>query len=184
MALTLGAGSLLESVAREYGLRATRHPIGFKHLAGLLLAGRAELAVDESGGIAFSPFGFDKDGMFAGAMLAESVALRRMGLAEQLAELRSRHGTAVAGRTALPASHALRAGIERLREAPPARVDGQPVRSVDSRDGVRFELADGFVMWRASGTEPLVRIYAEASNPSRLRKRLATAERLLRRVVP
>lgn len=181
VALTLAAGTLLERVAASHDLRTTRHPIGFKHLVGELRAGRAEFGVDESGGIAFAPFSLDKDGMFAGALLAESVGLRRMGLGAQLAALRAKHGDAVAGRSALSGTPGLREGLERLCAKPPGRVGACTVRGVDTRDGLRVELDDGFVMWRASGTEPLLRLYADAIGPRRLQARLAAAERLLRR---
>lgn len=181
VAMTLAAGSLLERVAVSHGLRTTRHPIGFRFLAAELQAGRADVAVDESGGIAFAPFALDKDGMFAGLLLAESVALRRKGLGAQRQALRERHGATAAGRFALPVSAALREGVERLLEAPPERIEGKPVRDVDRRDGVRIELEDGFVMWRISGTEPRVRVYAEAPGSGRLRSRLRAAERILRR---
>jgi phosphoglucomutase len=181
VALTLAAGSLLDRVAAGHGLRATRHPIGFKYLAVELLAGRAELAIDESGGVAYAPFAFDKDGMFAGALLAESVALRRMGLGAQLAALRKRHGTGLAGRLALPTTDALRAALERLRAAPPDRFGARRIQRVDTRDGLRLELEDGFVMWRISGTEPRIRIYADAPGAQPLSSRLVAAERWLRR---
>jgi phosphomannomutase len=181
VALTLAVGSLVERVAAAHALRAVRLPIGFKYLAAELLAGRADVAIDESGGVAFAPFAVDKDGMLAGALLAESVAVRRRGLGAQLAELREHHGAGLSGRRALPAAPELRDALERLCAAPPERFGAQPVAAVDARDGLRLELDDGFVMWRASGTEPLVRIYADAPGARPLRVRLAAAERWLRR---
>lgn len=181
VAMTRAVGSLLDRVAACHGLRATRHPVGFKHLAGELQAGRAEVAIDESGGVAFAPFALDKDGMFAGALLAESVALRRIGLAAQLAALRKRHGASAVGRRALPATDALRSALERLRAAPPKRFGRSEVGRVDVSDGLWLGLDDGFVMWRASGTEPVVRLYADAPGGQALHARLVAAERWLRR---
>ena len=180
--LTLASGSLVERVAASHGVRTTRLPIGFRFLASELTAGRAEVAVDESGGIAFAPFALDKDGMLAAMLLAESVALRREGLGAQRAALRKRHGSTVAGRSSFRASPSLQEGIDRLLAAPPERIEGKVVRDVDLRDGLRVELEDGFVMWRRSGTEPLIRVYAEAPGRGRLRSRLRAAERVLRRL--
>ena len=55
------------------------------------------------------------------------------------------------------------------------------MRAIQCDDGVHLTLDDGFVMWRRSGTEPAVRIYAEARGPRQLEARLRDAERLLER---
>jgi len=175
VALSSGSSSFVERVAEGHGLATSRHRIGFKHLSQELLSGAAEIAVDESGGVAFREFALDKDGMFAGAMLAESVASRGVGLGEQLRRLRAEFGRAVAGRGAVASSGRRLAALDRLMTKPPARFDGSQVSEVDRRDGLRLVLRDGFVMWRASGTEPVIRVYAEAPGVGRLRERLARA---------
>ena len=63
----------------------------------------------------------------------------------------------------------------RLERSPPRRFDGARVLAVDGRDGLRLALEDGFVLWRASGTEPSLRVYAEAPTPRALARRLAAA---------
>jgi phosphomannomutase len=181
VAMTLASGSLIERVAQSHGLETSRHPIGFRFLAADLESGRAALAVDESGGVAFAPFAKDKDGMLAAVVLAESVAVLGAGLGAQRQALRERHGSSAWGRRAVPSSEKLERAVAKLRESPPARVEGMAVRDVDVRDGVRVALDDGFLMWRVSGTEPCVRIYAEAAGKGRLRSRLRAAERILQR---
>ncbi|MEE3332230.1 MAG: hypothetical protein VX246_15295 [Myxococcota bacterium] len=175
VALSAGSSSFVERVAERHALATSRHRLGFKHLSHELLSGAAEIAVDESGGVAFGEFAFDKDGMFAGAMLAESVACSGVGLGEQLRRLRAECGNAVAGRAAVASSPRRLAALERLLAKPLASFDGSQAREVDRSDGLRLVLRDGFVMWRASGTEPVIRIYAEAPGVRRLRERLAKA---------
>lgn len=175
VALSLGSSSFVERVAMLHGLATARHPMGFKHLSRALLAGDASIAVDESGGIALARFAADKDGMFAGAMLVEAVANRGIGLGEQLRALRRECGHSVAGRSAVPATARRAAALAGLGAAPPARFGGARVVGCDRRDGVRLELVDGFVMWRASGTEPVIRVYAEGRDPAALRRRLRLA---------
>jgi len=180
LALSIATGSLVERVAVSHGLAVSRHPIGFKHLTAALLDDRADAAGDESGGFSWAPFARDKDGLLAGALLAERLAAESRPLHEQLRDLRRQHGPSRSGRMALPGTaedgRALR-GLARLR---PQRFDGAGVMGRSQRDGVRWALEDGFVMWRRSGTEPVVRLYAEARDPKRLARRLSLAARRLR----
>jgi phosphomannomutase len=179
VAISVATGSLVERVARDHGLPVTRHPIGFKWLSAALLDGEADCAGEESGGFVWAAHGVDKDGILAGALLAEIVATAGVPLGVRLAELEGRHGASHCARAELPATARCRERLARLRRSPPARVDGARVEEVDRRDGLRLGLADGFLMLRGSGTEPVVRLYAEAPSPRRLRARLAAGARWL-----
>lgn len=182
VAIGAATGTLVERVARSHGLPVERHPIGFKHLAAALVAGRVDVAGDESGGFAWAPMGPDKDGILAGALLAERVAQSRVPLEDQLDRLEARLGRSACGRIALTSSPALVASLERLHLQPPARIDRCRVVGVEALGGVRFALEDGgFLMLRASGTEPLLRVYAEAADPGQLARRLSHGVRLARR---
>lgn len=179
VAVSLATGSVVERVASAHGLTVVRRPIGFKHLAGSLLSRESDVAGDESGGFAWSRMGVDKDGLLAGALLCELAATQRGGVARRLADLESRFGRSACGRRAVAVSRDLELAFEVLSAEPPERVGTAVVSQATGQDGLRLELPDGFVMWRRSGTEPVVRIYAEAAGPRRLERRLAEAERLL-----
>jgi phosphomannomutase len=183
LALSRACGSLVAKVAEERGLAVERHGIGFAPLAAALAEGRAVLAGDESGGFAFAPFARDKDGMLAGALLAERAARERSPLRRALAALVRRHGASACGRSAVAARADLLRGLAHLAASPPDRCDGARALAADAADGVRLALADGgFVLWRASRTEPVVRIYAEAPSQAALRRRLRAARVLLERI--
>ncbi len=177
VAISIATGSLVEAVAREHGLAVSRHPIGFKHLADALHEGSADVAGEESGGFAWGSFSLDKDGMLAACLLAERAA--EEPLAEGLARLERRHGRRACGRIALVASPAARERLERLGRRPPSRLGGARVTDVDRRDGLRLAVGDGFVMLRASGTEAVLRVYAEAPDSRGLRARFAEGAALL-----
>lgn len=181
VALTCATGGLVERVARHHGLAIEFQALGFKHLSPRLVSGHAELAADESGGFAYAPFAHDKDGMLAGGLAAELVASDRAPLRHRLAALRRRLGASANGRTDVPSDLRARRALARLGEAPPERVGRAHVREVVRRDGLRLSLDDGFLMLRASGTEPLVRVYADAPTPRALAARLALGVRLLQR---
>jgi phosphomannomutase len=175
VAISVATGSLVERVARHYGLACVRRPIGFKHLTAALASGEADVAGEESRGFAWAPFARDKDAILAGALLAEVVASTGAPLASRLAELAARHGAPACGRRSLPLGPRARAAYARLGGSTPRRFDGARVLAVDDLDGFRLSLEDGFVLWRASGTEPLLRVYAEAPTRRALARRLAAA---------
>jgi phosphomannomutase len=179
VAISIATGSLVERVALSHGLRVERHPIGFKHLSRALGAGGVDVAGEESGGFALGRFGRDKDGILAGCLFAEMLALDPTSLAERLTALERRHGRRLCGRSALAGSDRVRSALAELLAEPPERIEGDPVRRVERGDGLHLALDDGFLMLRASGTEPLLRIYAEAASVGALERRLAAGRALL-----
>ena len=88
-------------------------------------------------------------------------------------------GPGVWSRAAVVARPEVRERLALLENAPPERLAGSAVLEVGRSDGLRLGLRDGFVQWRSSGTEPLVRIYAEAPDTAHLERRLRAAARLL-----
>jgi phosphoglucomutase len=179
VALSVATGSLVERVAERHGLAVSRHPIGFKHLTRVLAGGAAEVAGEESGGFAWGRFGRDKDGLLAGALLTERLAQARRPLGEALARLHRELGRSDCGRLALPATPSARDALARLLERPPDRVGGVEVREAQTTGALRLAFDDGFLMLRGSGTEPVLRVYAEARGPRALARRLAAGRALL-----
>jgi phosphoglucomutase len=175
VAISVATGSFVERVARHYGLPCVRRPIGFKHLTEALASGAADVAGEESRGFAWAPFARDKDASLAGCLLADVVTATGAPLAARLAELRRRHGAPACGRLSLPAGPQVCAALAALPRRVPRRFDGARTLRLTDLDGLRLELEDGFVLWRASGTEPLVRVYAEAPTRRALARRLAAA---------
>ncbi len=182
VAITHATGSLVEKVALHHGLRIERRPIGFKHLSVALQSGVADVAGEESGGFAFARMGRDKDGILAGCLLIELAASLGGDLRARLDELEKDFGRSTCGRCAIPADAPLELALERLSSLPPDSVGDAVVRDVSSDDGLRLTLDDGFVMFRRSGTEPALRIYAEARGRRQLANRMRDGEALLRRV--
>jgi phosphomannomutase len=175
VAVSVATGSFVERVARHYGLACVRRPIGFKHLTAALVSGEADVAGEESRGFAWAPFTRDKDAILAAALLAEIVASSGAPLASRLAELAARHGAPACGRLSFPLGARARAAYARLARSAPRRFDAARVLGVEDCDGFRLALEDGFVLWRPSGTEPLLRVYAEAPTRRALARRLAAA---------
>ena len=179
IAISEATGSLVARVAERHGLAVSRHPIGFKHLTRALASGDADLAGEESGGFAWEAFGRDKDGLLAGALLTERLALERRPLGEALKRLYTEHGRSACGQRAVAATPGARDALEQLEAQPPGRVDGAEVREARIGGGLHLAFEDGFLMLRGSGTEPVLRIYGEASGPRALGRRLTAGRALL-----
>lgn len=179
VALSTATGSLVERVAAGHGLRVTRHPVGFKHLARALADGTAGAAGDESGGFAVDAVGRHKDGILACALFAEMAGEEGLPLRARLRVLARRHGASAWARVALRADPRARARLAQLAAAPPERVGGARVCSVALHEGLRLAFADGFLMLRGSGTEPVLRLYGEAPDRAQLARRLAAGRALL-----
>lgn len=179
ISVSVALGSLVERVAAGYGLPVLRRPIGFKYMAADFAAGRSDLAGEESGGFALAAWSRDKDGILAGALLAEVVAASGGCLRTKLRDIEAKHGKRVCSRKSVSICERIRERLRQLEQAPPGRFEGARVRAIETLDGIRFDLDDGFLMFRASGTEPLLRIYAEAPSKRALDRRFAAGAHAL-----
>ena len=180
--ISRATGSLVGKVASHHGLEVGRLPLGFKHLSVALQSGVADIAGEESGGFALARMGRDKDGILAGCLLSELAASVGGDLRVRLAELEKRFGRSSCGRCAIPADASLQRALDRLTSEPPDRIGDAVVRESSREDGLWLGLDDGFVLLRRSGTEPVLRIYAEARGPRQLVGRMRAGETLLRRL--
>lgn len=154
---------LIDAAARAAGLEVIETPVGFKYLGDLLIKGEIVFAAEESGGLAVAGHVPDKDGILACLLVAEMVARRGKSLGELLQDLFARVGARYPERRDLAWSGGRAALEERLKQLGD-RLAGRRVVDVVSIDGKKLLLDDGsWVLARASGTEPIIRLYAEAS---------------------
>ncbi len=177
VALSHACGSFPQRVVEEHGLLVQRVGIGFQKLSRLLERGEAQVAGDESGGFALAPFALDKDGLLAACLLVQAAA--EENLDARLRVLRKRIGRTYCERGAIAGTIIAMARLETLRASPPVEVAGQRVCEARGDDGLWLGFRDGFLLLRRSGTEPLIRLYAEAATRQELRARLRAAVQLL-----
>jgi phosphomannomutase len=145
-------------------------PIGFKHIARLMLEDDVLIGGEESGGIGIKRFLPERDGILIGLMLIEMLAQRGRRLTRHIAAMQKEYGAYVYRRVdlAIPAERGRRA-VGRLQSDPPVRLAGLTVQRLDTLDGVKLLFGDaGWILFRASGTEPVLRVYSEASSPALL----------------
>ncbi|HEU4403496.1 MAG TPA: phosphoglucomutase/phosphomannomutase family protein, partial [Candidatus Polarisedimenticolia bacterium] len=155
---------LAERIARRHGLPFHTLPIGFKHIARLMLEQDVLIGGEESGGIGVKRFLPERDGILVGLLLLEMLAAGGRRLSRRIAAMEEEYGRFVYRRVdlALP-SESGREMVARLLAHPPARLGGLTVSGIDTLDGVKLLFGDaGWILFRASGTEPLLRVYCEA----------------------
>jgi phosphomannomutase len=182
IAKTFSTSLLVDRVAAHLGVPLVVTPIGFKHIAERMRTNEVGIGGEESGGLGVSFFLPERDGILSALLVLEAVALSGKSLESLLAEQDARFGSFGYGRRDihLPLLH-LQAYVSALRAAPPSSVAGEPVTGVTSLDGVKLAFGDrGWLLHRLSGTEPVIRIYAEHEDPARVATLLDATEHGLR----
>jgi phosphomannomutase len=184
MIKALTTTSMVDKMCAAYGLELVETGVGFKYICAEMLKGNVILGAEESGGIGFPGHIPERDGILAGLMLLEMLAAERLSLNKLLARLEKQFGPHRYARidTVFPLEKR-GALMEFCRTHPPARLLRSPVREVKSYDGVKYVAEDGsWLMLRGSGTEPILRIYAECQTAAGAQRLLKAGLALTRQV--
>ena len=171
IARTFANTLLAERIARAHGVPFHDLPIGFKHIARLMLEDDVLIGGEESGGIGVKRFLPERDGILIGLLLMEMLATGDRRLSRRIAAMQAEFGAYAYQRVdlRLPPEEGRRA-VERILASPPARLGGLKVERIDALDGAKLLFGDaGWILFRASGTEPLLRVYCEAETPRLVR---------------
>jgi phosphomannomutase len=167
--------SMVDQMCAAWNIPLVETGVGFKYVCAEMLKGDVLLGAEESGGIGFPGHIPERDGLAAGLMLLEMLAIERISLNKLIARLEKEFGPHAYDRidTRFPLEKR-GALMAYLKSNPPAKLLRSPVAEIKSFDGVKYVAQDGsWLMLRGSGTEPILRIYAEARSQ-------ADAQRLLR----
>ena len=177
-------GVQVDRVCQRLGLPLHVTPIGFKHIATLMESRDILIGGEESGGIGFRDHLPERDGLLSALFVLEAVVASGTGLGELVRTLEAEAGAAVYRRRDYTLHPDLgRRLVARLDAAPPARLGDRRVVRVETLDGRKYWLDDGaWVLVRASGTEPLLRIYIEGPTAAEVDELHARAEELVKRL--
>ena len=171
-------------VARTLAATSPSWLLGIRCGGAEMLKGDVLLGAEESGGIGFPGHIPERDGIAAGLLLLELLATERRSINQLLSQLEKQFGRHRYGRIDAHFPLEKRAELmERLKQNPPAKLLRSPVAEVKTFDGVKFVAQNGdWLMLRASGTEPILRIYAEAQTEADVQRLLRLGVRLTRAV--
>ena len=165
LARSVATSHLIDRVAESRGLKLYETPVGFKYIGELINKDEIILGGEESAGLSIKGHYPEKDGILACLLAAESVAVRGKSLTEQLNELYNRVGKLESGRIGVKLNDEIARKLKEKLAQEPSEIGGRKIESINRMDGVKFIFADkSWMLLRPSGTEPMVRIYAETEN--------------------
>lgn len=161
---TVSTTQMLNLLAAEHDLTVHETPVGFNFIADLMMNGNVLIGGEESGGISIAGHIPEGDGVLMGLLLAEVVARQGGDVSAVIDRLMARIGTFVYDRRDYQTQPFSKSElVRRLVESAPAALADQPLSGLNTRDGVKYLLADdSWLLIRPSGTEPVLRVYAEA----------------------
>jgi len=169
VARSISTTHLLDRIARSHGLPLFKTKVGFKYMADLFLKGRIMFGGEESACIAVKDHLPEKDGIFAGLLVAEMIAATGQGLGALRAALFKEYGKLVAGERTLSLTPERAKKLKALIVSPPSKLGRRKVTLVETLDGVKFDFeGDRWVLLRLSGTMPIIRCTAEAATRNEL----------------
>jgi phosphomannomutase len=176
---------MIDRIARKHGRKLNECAIGFKHIADLMMDREIVMGGEESGGLGYSRYLPERDGILNSLLLANVMAEEQRALGELVSRLQNEYGPHYYGRIDLTIPDDVKnSAIARARGDQTRTLGKWAVLNKEGLDGIKFFLdastegngAEPWVLFRASGTEPLLRIYAEAATPALVEEILATSE--------
>ena len=172
VARTIATTHLLDKICEYYGQDIYETPVGFKYIGKLLLEKDCILGGEESGGLSIKGHIPEKDGILACLLVIEMVAQSGKSLGELMDDLYKKYGKLVSERLDITIPAENKTGmLAAVKDYSPAKINGQLVVEKITVDGIKLKMANGsWMLIRASGTEPLFRLYAEAESEDELRK--------------
>lgn len=180
-ARTVATTHLLDRMAERKGLQVFETPVGFKYIGQCILEQGVIVGGEESGGLSIQGHVPEKDGILAGLLAAEMVAVHGKTLTEMMEDIYREYGHLYSERLDVHTSPLDKERVlELLKDFMPEDVSGRKVTGRSSVDGVKLLLEGGaWVLIRASGTEPLFRIYVEAESFEEIKEIQAATRSLL-----
>ena len=171
---------LIDRICRAHGLKCVEVPVGFKYICEQMREHDVLIGGEESGGIGFQGHIPERDGILANLMILEMLAMTGKRVTEVMRDLQKEFGASFYDRIDMAFPLEKREVlIETLRREPPKHLLGVPLATMKDFDGVKYIAEDdSWLMFRTSGTEPIIRIYSEASSLARVQRLLAHGKEL------
>lgn len=165
VARSVATSHLVDRVARERNREVYETPVGFKFIGELINEDKIILGGEESAGLSIKNHYPEKDGILACLLAAEAVAARGATFHEQLDALYARVGRVESGRIGVRLTPELASTLPEKLKQDPEEIGGRRIASINRLDGLKCIFADGsWLLMRPSGTEPVVRVYAESES--------------------
>ncbi|MFN2502176.1 MAG: phosphoglucomutase/phosphomannomutase family protein [Pyrinomonadaceae bacterium] len=180
VARSVATSHLVDRVAKDRNLKLYETPVGFKYIGEFINEDKIILGGEESAGLSIKGHYPEKDGILACLLAAEAVAERGTSLTEQLHHLYGRVGKLESGRIGVKLTPEIAAKLKDRLDQEPNEIYGRKIENIIRTDGVKFLFSnDAWMLLRPSGTEPMVRIYAETEDKDDLENLLEQGRKYL-----
>jgi phosphoglucomutase len=169
VAKSVATTNLINALAEHHNVQLYETPVGFKYIGALIDQDKIAIGGEESAGLTIRGHVPEKDGIIAGLLVAEMVAVRGKSVGQQLRELFAKVGSFYPLRENFRLTPEVKEKFTEKVKYDPQDLGGRKVTQVVRTDGLKLVLDDGsWVCYRLSGTEPVVRVYSEARTESGL----------------
>ena len=181
---TISLGYLSQRIAQKYSLPSEEVPVGFKYVVKIMLKEKVMLGGEESGGYGYQGYIPERDGQLSSLWFFEMLAKTKKNLSQLRKEMEKEFGKSCFKRIdyrieGLKIS-SKKEFAEGLARKAPKELVGLPVKEVKTYDGIEYVLQDdSWLLLRPSGTEPILRTYAESASPQRTEELLKKAKELI-----
>lgn len=173
VAKTISSTSLIDKIAERYNMPVKETPVGFKHIANLMLTEDILIGGEESGGNGFKNHIPERDGLLSGLLIVEIMGTKGKSISQIVRDMEMEFGRYRYRRVDL---HTTQKELKKI----PDEIAGKKVVQKKTFDGTKFILEDGsWLLIRASGTEPILRLYAEASTQREVEDLIEEGRRLI-----
>ncbi len=176
-ARSVATSALIDAVAKYHGVEVLETPVGFKYIGEYISENKILIGGEESAGLSIRGHVPEKDGILACLLVAEMVAVEKRSLRELLNDLYSRVGEIYTRRINISLSPELEAALPGKLQNPPEEIGGRKITEIIRIDGNKYLFDDGsWMLFRKSGTEPVVRLYGEAGTAESLTELIKAGE--------
>jgi len=173
---TVVGSNVIDDVALSLGIACYETKVGFKYLSNLFKEHLIFVGGEEAGGIGFEGYIPERDGSLAFLMVLEMIAKEKKSFDKLLSQFYKKYGRWFYDRTAISV-HSLKKGLDSLKF--PSHLFGEKIARVNKMDGIKMITKDYWLMLRASGTEPIVRIYAEAKSKKKAKELIGLGKKMI-----
>jgi phosphomannomutase len=172
---SLSVTQMVDQQCAKYGLKLVETPVGFKYICRYMTEHDVLIGGEESGGLGVKGHLPERDGIFLGLMLCEMMAVRRKSLGALVGELMDEFGVHEFRRIDMHLSEKEKESVMKRFRGVVREIGGYAVTGRNDTDGHKLFVEGGWVLVRASGTEPLIRVYAEGGSTAMVDQLLAGA---------